>query len=161
MHDGGHKTSLVPRPFLIGYYRIFSVYRPYIELYVMQNPRTITMVMRLVAMETPAYTRAMCTRPFLLLLSKGLGTRLAQDYRVNMQWCTRTGIPYNQNQSLIQLALPHNHVCVAPSLGPVFSSTDELDVDFLVNDCLCLWLNQPQAHKTAAVPIINNYYCGA
>ena len=48
-----------------------------IELYVMQNPRTITMVMRPVAMETPAHVRAVCTRPFLLLLLlKGLGTRL-------------------------------------------------------------------------------------
>jgi hypothetical protein len=27
-----------------------------------------------------------------------------------------------------------------------FSSTDESDVTFLVHDCLCLWLNQPQAY---------------
>ena len=46
-----------------------------IELYVMQNPRMITMVMQLVAMETPAHVCAVYIRPFLLLL-KGLGTRL-------------------------------------------------------------------------------------
>ena len=39
-----------------------------IELYVMQNPRMITMVTRPITMETPAHARAMCTRPFLLLL---------------------------------------------------------------------------------------------
>ena len=38
------------------------------ELYVMQNPRMITMVMRPIAMETPVHACAMCTRPFLLLL---------------------------------------------------------------------------------------------
>ena len=38
-----------------------------IELHVMQNPQTITMVTRLVAMETPVHMHAMCTRPFLLL----------------------------------------------------------------------------------------------
>ena len=48
-----------------------------IELYVTQNPRTITMVMRPVAMETPAHARAVCTRPFLFDLLKGLGTRLS------------------------------------------------------------------------------------
>ena len=49
-----------------------------IELYVLQNPRTITMVMRPVAMKTPAHVRTVCTKPFLLLflLLKGLGTRL-------------------------------------------------------------------------------------
>ena len=47
-----------------------------IELYVMQNPRTITMVTRRVTMETLAHARAVCTRPFLLLHLKGLGTRL-------------------------------------------------------------------------------------
>ena len=41
-----------------------------IELYVMQNPQMITMVMRLVAMETPVYALAVCTRPLLLLLLK-------------------------------------------------------------------------------------------
>ena len=48
-----------------------------IELYVMQNPRMITMVTRPVTMETPVHARAVCTRPFLLLL-KGLGTRLVE-----------------------------------------------------------------------------------
>ena len=48
------------------------------ELYVMQNPRAITMVTRPVAMETPAHARVVCTMPFLLLLLKGLGTRLGQ-----------------------------------------------------------------------------------
>ena len=47
-----------------------------IELYVMQNLRTITMVMRPVTMETPAHARVVCTRPFLFLFLKGLGTRL-------------------------------------------------------------------------------------
>ena len=50
-----------------------------VELYVMQNPRAITMVTRPVAMETPAHARAVCTRPFLLLLLKGLGTRLKRE----------------------------------------------------------------------------------
>ena len=48
-----------------------------IELHVTQNLQMITMVMRPVAMETQRM-RAVCTRPFLLLL-KGLGTRLAPD----------------------------------------------------------------------------------
>ena len=63
------------------------------ELYVMQNPPTITMVTRQVTMETPAHVRAVCTRPFLLLLLKGLGTRLACFqfcYILNIIWviCT-------------------------------------------------------------------------
>ena len=37
----------------------------------MQSLQTIIMVMRLVAMETPAHVRAVCTRPFLLLLKCG------------------------------------------------------------------------------------------
>ena len=49
-----------------------------IELHVTQNLQMITMVMRPVAMETQRM-RAVCTRPFLLLLLKGLGTRLAPD----------------------------------------------------------------------------------
>ena len=44
-----------------------------IELHVTQM---ITMVTQPVAMETPAHARAVCTRPLLLLLLKGLGTRL-------------------------------------------------------------------------------------
>ena len=35
-----------------------------IELHVMQNPRAIAMVTRLVTMETPAHAHAMYTRPF-------------------------------------------------------------------------------------------------
>ena len=90
-------SSLVPRPFRrrkglvhiacayaggpqkktggIRYYRIFFRLSS-IELHDMQNPRAITMEMRLVSsMEMPAHAPAICTRPFLLLL-KGLGTRL-------------------------------------------------------------------------------------
>ena len=47
-----------------------------IELNVMQTPRTITMVTQPVARETPVHAHVVCTRPFLLLLLKGLGTRL-------------------------------------------------------------------------------------
>ena len=41
-----------------------------IELYVMQNPQMITMVIRPIAMETPMHAHAVCTRPLLVLLLK-------------------------------------------------------------------------------------------
>ena len=73
---------------VIGYYCIFSIY----QLYVMQNPRMITMATRWVTMETPAHARAVCTRPFLLLLLKGLGTRLGLVLQV-AQWYYSSGVP--------------------------------------------------------------------
>ena len=53
----------------------------------MQNPRAITMVTRPVTMETSAHARAMCTRPFFLLL-KGLGTRLTVNEMTVGLHCT-------------------------------------------------------------------------
>ena len=58
----------------------------------MQNPRMITMVMRPVTIETPAHARAVCTRHFLLLLLKGLGTRLGLVLQV-AQWYYSSGVP--------------------------------------------------------------------
>ena len=43
------------------------------------------------AMETPAHARAVCTRPFLLLL-KGLVTRLGLVLQV-AQWYYSSGVP--------------------------------------------------------------------
>ena len=40
----------------------YTLYVSPIELYVMQNPQTITMVTRLIAMDTPAHARAVCTK---------------------------------------------------------------------------------------------------
>ena len=54
-----------------------------IELYIMQNPWMITMVTRPVVMETPVHAHTMCTRPFLLLLLKGLGMRLLYPLHVH------------------------------------------------------------------------------
>ena len=49
---------------------LYTLHLSSIEMYVMQNPQMITMVMRLVAMETPVNALAVCTRPLLLLLLK-------------------------------------------------------------------------------------------
>ena len=65
-----------------------------IELYVMQNPQMITMVMRLVAMETPVYALAVCTRPLLLLLKaweRGYPALQILHCRGN-HWCVVTSI---------------------------------------------------------------------
>ena len=70
---------------------LYTLHLSSIELYVVQNPQMITMVMRPVAMETPVHARAVCTRPFLLLL-KGLGTSLGLVLQV-AQWYYSSGVP--------------------------------------------------------------------
>ena len=82
-----------------------------IELYVMQNPRTITMVTRLVAMEIPAHARAVCTRPFLLLLLKGLGTRLTTCIPV-----ARSQLYLAQSHDSLTVGMYKCHNCWVSSL---------------------------------------------
>ena len=96
------------------------------ELYVMQNPRMITMVTRAVAMETPAHARAVCTRPFLLL--KGLGKRLGLVLQI-AQWYYSSGVP-----SLYRLVFYH---CIHNSQSistpsPYSNSKTVVDLDKLL-----------------------------
>ena len=71
------------------------------SLYIMQNPRMITMVMQSVTMEIPAHARAVCTSPFLLLL-KGLGTRLGAHVNC-LSWLLKN----------VQFKLIHLYGCFA------------------------------------------------
>ena len=78
---------------VIGYSIVYASLIVHRIVYVMQNqvnPRTITVVTRPVAMETPAHARTVCTRPFLLL--KGLGTRLG-SYHVPTSLCVVVALP--------------------------------------------------------------------
>ena len=95
------------------------------ELYVMQNPRMITMVTRSVPMETPAHVRAVCTRPFLLLLLKGLGTRLGLVLQV-VQWYYSSGVP-SLNLLVFYHCIHNSQSISTPSPYSNFKTVVDLD----------------------------------
>ena len=86
-----HRRGTPEKCGVIGYYCILSIYHPYNCTSCRTCLQMITMVTRRVTMETPAHARAVCTRPFLLLL-KGLGMRLGLVLHV-AQWYYSSGVP--------------------------------------------------------------------
>ena len=101
-----------------------------IELYVMQNPRTITMVTRWVTMEIPAHEHAVCTRPFLLLL-KGLGMRLSTLILHCTSKCPQIGsVSYNVRACPFMHVTPSKHYCTYDNIygycNSVLTVTDSI-----------------------------------
>ena len=69
--------------------RILS-YTLRIHVHASTSPWPVTMEMRPVTMKTPAHVHAMCTRPFVLLLLKGLGDNTyLSDGLETLRYCAR------------------------------------------------------------------------